>query len=62
MHDGSVPTLEAVIAHYASGGVRSPIKSDRLNGFSISTSDTHDLVAFLESLTDETFLKNPFSK
>ena len=36
MHDGSVPTLEAAIAHYASGGVNSPYKSDRLKGFTLT--------------------------
>jgi cytochrome c peroxidase len=59
MHDGSLPTLEAVIAHYASGGVSSPLKSDRLTGFQISPSETSDLVAFLQSLTDDSFLSNP---
>ena len=36
MHDGSVPTLEAAIAHYASGGVTSPYKSDRVKGFTLT--------------------------
>jgi cytochrome c peroxidase len=59
MHDGSVPTLELAIAHYASGGVRSPVKSEHLKGFAMSRQDTADLVAFLESLTDDAFVKNP---
>src|SRR5262245_5476169 len=29
MHDGSIPTLEAAISHYASGGVKGALKSDR---------------------------------
>ena len=59
MHDGSVPTLGAAVAHYASGGKRSPYRSDRVKGFRLSASDAVDLVAFLESLTDQTFLTNP---
>jgi cytochrome c peroxidase len=59
MHDGSIPTLELVIAHYASGGVKSPVKSEHLKGFAIARRDTADLVAFLESLTDQEFLTNP---
>jgi cytochrome c peroxidase len=59
MHDGSVPTLERAVAHYAAGGRQSPLRSDRVRGFRLSDSESRDLVAFLESLTDEGFLKNP---
>jgi cytochrome c peroxidase len=59
MHDGSLKTLEAVVSHYARGGVRSAIQSDRIKGFRISPSETADLVEFLKSLTDQTFLINP---
>jgi cytochrome c peroxidase len=59
MHDGSIPTLGEVIGHYATGGLKSPYRSPRLKGFQISTSEVEDLVAFLNSLTDEEFLKNP---
>jgi cytochrome c peroxidase len=59
MHDGSIPTLEAAVVHYAAGGVDSPFKSERLQGFEATPRDISDLVAFLQSLTDEQFLKNP---
>jgi cytochrome c peroxidase len=59
MHDGSVATLEAAVAHYARGGVKSVMQSDRIKGFRISRSETADLVEFLKSLTDRTFLTNP---
>ena len=36
MHDGSLATLEAVVSHYARGGVKSPVQSDRVHGFQIS--------------------------
>jgi cytochrome c peroxidase len=59
MHDGSIATLPDVVRHYASGGHTSPFKSDRMRGFQISQAETDDLVAFLQSLTDEEFLTNP---
>jgi len=59
MHDGSVPTLEAAVVHYARGGKPSPFRSDRVRGFLMSADEKTDLVAFLESLTDQAFLANP---
>jgi cytochrome c peroxidase len=59
MHDGRFATLEQVIDYYASGGGSSPGKSPRIRGFAISESEGRDLVAFLESLTDEAFLSDP---
>ena len=71
MHDGSIPTLAKVIEHYAAGGragpfrERAPSGSSKYggaalsDGFLISPSETDDLIAFLQSLTDEEFLTNP---
>jgi cytochrome c peroxidase len=59
MHDGSIETLEAVIDHYARGGVKSRLQSDRVKGFRLTPAQRSDLVAFLESLTDASFLTNP---
>ena len=59
MHDGSLETLKDVVEHYARGGRHSREKSDRVKGFEISPSETADLIEFLRSLTDETFLTNP---
>ena len=67
MHDGSIATLEEVIRdHYAIGGraARSrhganPLRSPFMAGFSISDDEVRDVVVFLESLTDEQFLKDP---
>jgi cytochrome c peroxidase len=58
MHDGSVPTLDAAVAHYASGGRKSPFRSERVQGFRVSAADRADLVAFLGCLTDQAFLTN----
>jgi cytochrome c peroxidase len=63
MHDGSIETLAEVIAHYAAGGRdagrRNPHKSAYVTGFAISERETSDLIAFLESLTDKSFLSDP---
>ncbi len=59
MHDGSVPSLEAAIDHYASGGRASPFRSARIRGFALTSAERAALVAFLQSLTDRTFLTNP---
>lgn len=61
MHDGSLPTLEAVIDHYANGGGArdNPLKSPLIRGFELSADDRESLVSFLESLTDPSFLEDP---
>ena len=51
MHDGSVPTLRAVLAHYMRG-------SPQLPAFSLSETEQTDLLAFLGSLTDRTFVSD----
>ncbi len=71
MHDGSLPTLEAVMDHYAAGGRKievgryagdgtmHPNKSLFVHGFRATDRDKADLIAFLNSLTDEVFLNDP---
>ena len=61
MHDGSIATLEDVIDHYAKGGrARHPGRTDSLlQPFEITAQEKADIIAFLESLTDEGFLTNP---
>jgi len=63
MHDGSIATLEAVIDFYAAGGRgdgrNNPHKSERITGFTLTPRDRSDLIAFLESLTDPSFLNDP---
>ncbi|MEO6326034.1 MAG: MbnH family di-heme enzyme [Thermoanaerobaculia bacterium] len=56
MHDGRLPTLESVVAHYAGGGTPGPNRSPLVRGFEITPQQSCDLVAFLESLTDAEFL------
>lgn len=71
MHDGSIGTLEEVIDFYAAGGRlietgplagdgrRNPFKSRFVPGFSFTPQENADLLAFLNSLTDPSFVQNP---
>jgi cytochrome c peroxidase len=63
MHDGRFTTLEQVIDHYnenikSSSTVDPAILSTQQTGLLLSESDKVDLVNFLKTLTDETFLNN----
>ncbi len=67
MHDGSMHSLEDVIRdHYAikgraahAGAEPSPLRDQFIEGFEISAAEVADLVAFLDSLTDDRFLTDP---
>lgn len=71
MHDGSMATLDDVIAMYAAGGHvtetgpfagdgrANPNKSIFVNGFDLTPERATDLRAFLESLTDDAFIEDP---
>jgi len=71
MHDGTVATLSDAIDHYAAGGrtitsganagvgSANPYKSALVGGFTVSAEEKSDLIAFLRSLTDSTFLTDP---
>jgi cytochrome c peroxidase len=60
MHDGSLPTLESVLAHYAAGGRAhdNPNKDPLIGGFTLSDRDREDLIAFLNSLTDDMVIRD----
>jgi cytochrome c peroxidase len=67
MHDGSIDSLEDVIrTHYAkqgravtAGKAANPLRSQFIVGFTVSDEEVADLIEFLKSLTDESFVKNP---
>ena len=59
MHDGSLPTLDAVLEHYVRGGRRNPHQDPRVRPFSLTESERAELLAFLDSLTDRDFVENP---
>jgi len=57
MHDGSMATLEDVIAHYSAGGrVSHPNKTPVLRPFNLTADEKTDLIEFLKSLTDQELL------
>jgi cytochrome c peroxidase len=53
MHDGSMKTLEEVVAFYNKGGHRNPWISSAIQPLNLTASEQADLVAFLEALTGE---------
>ena len=57
MHDGSIETLEKVIAHYSQGGKRHPLQSSTIVPFDLSAKEQKQLISFLKSLTDTSYLK-----
>jgi cytochrome c peroxidase len=71
MHDGSIATLEEVLDHYSAGGRtiasgphagvghENPNKDPLIGGFTLTAQDKSDLIAFLESLTDQEVLRDP---
>lgn len=70
MHDGSIASLDKVIAHYERGGRLieegeyagdgrlSPYKSEFVRGFEISVEERDELIAFLNALTDQAVLSD----
>ena len=62
MHDGSINSLEEVIAHYESGGMNHVNQSAILKGFTLTETERDELIEFLNSLTDYEFTQNAFFK
>jgi cytochrome c peroxidase len=71
MHDGSIATLREVLHHYAQGGRtvlggpdagigrENPHKSPLVHGFELQEGEAGDLIEFLKSLTDRSFVSDP---
>jgi hypothetical protein len=71
MHDGSMDTLDEVVRFYERGGRLieqgehagdgrlSPLKNGLVAGFQLTDAERQDLIAFLTSLTDRSFITNP---
>ena len=53
MHDGSLPTLEAVIDLYDKGGIERPSRSRQIKPLNLTPDEKADLLAFLGTLTAE---------
>ena len=64
MHDGRFATLEEVVEHYNSGVVASSPNLDSemdhfVGGLNLTVTEKADLVAFLLTFSDSTYLNNP---
>lgn len=64
MHDGRFTTLEEVVEHYNSGikssnSLDPALANTQTTGLMLDAQDKIDLVNFLKTLTDPTFLSNP---
>ncbi len=71
MHDGSIATLDELVDHYQRGGrliatgpnagdgALNPNKSEFITGFTLTAQERADVLAFLNSLTDDTFVSDP---
>ena len=71
MHDGSIATLEEVVAFYAAGGRNvtegpyagdgraNPFKDPLIDNIDLTPQEQADIVAFLKTLTDRRLLTNP---
>ncbi|MFT5183192.1 MAG: cytochrome c peroxidase [Flavobacteriales bacterium] len=64
MHDGRFATLQEVVEHYNSGVQASATVDELMQynldpGLGLTQENIDDLVAFMHTLTDQTFLSNP---
>lgn len=59
MHDGSIPTLKQVIAHYNLGGKKHKNKSYLIKPLGLTKKESDALESFLITLTDKSFINNP---
>ena len=71
MLDGSIDTLDEVLEFYSRGGrkiekgalagdgVSNPFKSSFVRGFLLSPTEKREVVSFLKSLTDISFVQDP---
>jgi cytochrome c peroxidase len=50
MHDGSVPTLEAVLDLYDRGGIERPSRAEEIRPLGLTQPEKADLIAFLQTL------------
>jgi cytochrome c peroxidase len=63
MHDGRFKTLEEVVEHYNSGirfsSTLDPNMHTIRQGLQLTASEKRDLINFMKTLTDQTYLNNP---
>lgn len=59
MHDGSLRTLREVVDHYDRGGQGHANTDPTIHPLHLTEAEKSDLVSFLNSLTDDSFLTDP---
>jgi cytochrome c peroxidase len=58
MHDGSIWSLQEVVAFFNEGGMAHQNRDPRIRPLGLTAEEQSDLVAFLQSLTDWNFVQN----
>ena len=58
MHDGSMKSLDDVIAHYQSGGKKHKLQSKIIKPFELTNKEKQQLKSFLYSLTDTSYMRS----
>ena len=53
MHDGSIPTLEAVVDVYDTGGIDRASRSELIKPLGLTVAEKHDLIEFLKTLNGD---------
>jgi cytochrome c peroxidase len=53
MHDGSLPTLEAVVEYYNKGGIKNKNLDEKIKPLNLTKAEQADLVEFMKSLNGE---------
>jgi cytochrome c peroxidase len=59
MHDGRFKTLEEVLESYSKGGHNIENENANIASFPLTAQNKQDLIAFLKTLTDTSFVNNP---
>lgn len=62
MHDGSINTLDSVLVVYAQGGNHHANKHPFITGFPLSGKQKNQLIQFLQTLTDTSYLDKDYFK
>lgn len=59
MHDGRFKTLEEVLDNYSKGGHNIENENVNIAAFPLTEQNKQDMIAFLKTLTDTSFIQNP---
>jgi cytochrome c peroxidase len=60
LHDGRLSAMRMMLEHYRNGITSSPTLDPMLtNGITLSDTEENDIIAFLRTLSDSSFINNP---